>query len=473
MNDVCGEVGQCGVRASRGAVLPLGRALLLAVAVSILPWPSLARAAEPPAPPASFTEVAAGALAASFVVRTSAAAWPAEGSLSVQDTVDTDEIEEDGWEPSDPISALRNRTLGAGVVIDPRGIALTSARVVLRARDFEVAMMDGTAVAATVVGLDLRSDVAVLKLEGRGTFFPHLPLGHSERVRIGDWVISVGAPLGLDGTVVAGVITAVPGAVNTAAFGHYIQTDAMMARGNAGGPLVDMNGTVVGLGAPVGDGGSAYAIPSNTLRRISRELIDKGRVGRPWLGTTTQSLTPRLARALGASDHPGALIADVVPNGPAATSGVRPGDIVVDIGTTPILSRLEFERAMSGFVPGDIVTLKLFRAGVARTVTTTVGEDPENAPPGRERVLAKRRLGIEVGPINPTAGAVARDIALWSSAAQAGIRPGDVIREVDGRPVRSPADFQAIATAITPGAPVLMRVQRGDVVLYVVVTATR
>jgi serine protease Do len=431
--------------------------------------PSLGQAAEPPGVPASFAEVAAGALAASFVIRAAVAAGA--DSLFVQEAADPADVDEDGWEPVDPLSALRNRTLGAGVVIDAWGLALTSTRVLLRARDFEVVMMDGTQVTATVIGLDLPSDVAVLRLKGHGTALPHLPLGDSDHARAGDWVLSVGAPLGLDGTVVAGVITAVPGAIGAGPLSSYIQTDATMARGSAGGPLVDMNGQLLGIGTRAGGEGIAYAIPAKTLRRLVREIVETGRVSRPWLGVTSQSLNAKLARALGAGEPRGALIADVVPNGPAATAGVRPGDIVVAVGTTPTASRLEFERVLNALVAGDAVTLEITRAGQARTVVATVGEDPEHLPLAPQGALAKRRLGIEVRPISPTAGAVARDIDRWSSAARAGIRPGDVIREIDGRPIETPADFEAAARAIRPGTPVLMRVQRGAVVLYMVIAA--
>jgi S1-C subfamily serine protease len=447
---------------------------MLALALACGPRPAVGDAAEPPTIPESFAEVAATALAASFVIRASGDDTVAEDSLSIHSALDAaDDIQEDGWEPLDPVAVLRNRTLGAGVIIDPRGIALTSTRVMLRASAFEVVLMDGTPVNATVVGLDLRSDVAVLRLESRGGVFPHLPLGDSERMQVGDWVISVGAPLGLEGTVAAGVITATPMPASPSPFGSYLQSDAAMARGNAGGPLVNMSGELIGLGTVVAGDGGAYAIPSKTLRRIALDLLEKGRVSRPWLGTTTQSLNAALARAFGVRNDAGALIADVVRGGPGAAAGLRPGDIVVGIGTTPISSRLQFERAVSALAPGGVVTLKLRRDGHPLVVPATLGEEPDGIPLQPDAALAKRRLGIEVRPVNPATGAVARDIALWSSAARAGIKSGDVIREVNGRPIRSPADFQAVARTVNPGAPVLMRVQRGDVVLYVVINAAR
>jgi serine protease Do len=448
---------------------------VLTLALTLIggPPPALAAAAEPPTIPASFAEVAARALAASFVVRASSPAALDDDGPSVQDALDADDdVAEDGWEPLDSLAELRNRTLGAGVIIDPRGIALTSTRVMLRAREFEIVMMDGTPVNATVVGLDLRSDVAVLKLDGRGAFFPHLPLGDSERVRTGDWMISVGAPMGLEGTVVAGVITATPAGATPGPFGSYLQSDAVMARGNAGGPLVNMGGEVVGVGTILAADGGAYAIPSKTLRRIASDLLEKGRVSRPWLGTTTQSLNPALARALGVSASVGTLIADVTPDGPGAAAGLRPGDVVVAIGATALSSRLSFERAVSALAPGDVVKLTVQRRRRTLVVSARLGEDPEGMPLRSDARLAKRRFGVDLRPVTPIAGAVASDVDPWGSAARAGIKAGDIIREVDGQPIRSLADFQAIVRALRPGGPVLMRVQRGDVVLYVVVDAT-
>ena len=335
------------------------RRIVLTLALTLVcgPGPSLTVAAEPPTIPTSFNEVAAAALAASFVIRVPVATAPAEDG-SIQHVRDADEeIQENGEEPLDAVAELRDRTVGSGVIIDPRGVALTSTRVMLQAPEFEVVMMDGTPVSATVVGLYLRSDVAVLKLDGRGAFFPHLPLGDSARVKIGDWLISVGAPLGFTGTVVAGVVTATPAPMSPDPTGSFLQSDAVMGLGNAGGPMVNMGGEVVGLGTVLTANAAAYAIPSNTLRRIARDMLEKGRVNQPWLGITTQSLNAALARALRASDDAGALVADVVAGGPGSAAGLRPGDIIVGIGATPISSRLQFERAVSALTPNDVLAL--------------------------------------------------------------------------------------------------------------------
>jgi serine protease Do len=180
-----------------------------------------------------------------------------------------------------------------------------------------------------------------------------------------------------------------------------------------------------------------------------------------------------LARALRAPDDAGVLIADVAAEGPGAAAGLRPGDIVIAIGTNPLSSRLQLERAVNTLAPGDVVMLQLRRGSQLLTMSVKLGEEPDGGTLAPASALARQRLGIAARPINPTTGAVARDIDPRSSAARAGIKEGDVIREVNGQPIRSTGDFQAVARALTPGTPVLMRVQRGEVVLYVVVTAAR
>ena len=310
--------------------------LVMLVAAAPVSGPSgLAGAAEPPA---SFARVAAAARAASIVIR----GPDAEGiASSVPVDSDPDEGQLNG------LSTGRERVLGVGVIVDPHGIALTSARAVRLVPGFEVALIDGTLLRATVVGLDRRTDVAVLKLHSDAPL-PHLPLGDSDLVEVGDWVIAVGAPLGLEGTVSAGIITATPTPESSSPLASFLQTDAAMGRGNAGGPIVAMSGEVVGLGTEFSDEGIGYALPATIVRKVYRELLEKGRVSRPWLGVTMQSLTADLARALGARADIGVLIADVLPKSPAASAGIRSGDIVVEVGGTAVSSRADVERSNKG-----------------------------------------------------------------------------------------------------------------------------
>ncbi len=426
-------------------------------------------AAEPSALPPSFTDVAAAARAASVVIRAQVidAVAPNTASVPVEWGAEPD-FQDDGWEATDSVAGRRARTVATGVIIDPRGIALTSARAVLSAPAFEVVLSDGTALTATVAGLDLRTDIAVLRL-GTGGLFDHLPLGDSDRLRRGDWVIAVGAPLGLEGTVSAGIVTATPTPASANPRARYIESDAAVARGNAGGPLVNVAGEIIGLVVVLDGDDGAYAVPSKLVRRVAFELLEKGRVSRPWLGTTTQSLNAPLARALRAAEGAGVVVADVLPSGPGAAAGLRPGDIIVALGVTPVASRLQLERALGALAPGDRVNVTLRRQGRPLTLSVELGEEP--GPSSWPPTVARRRLGMDVQPINPSAGAVVRELDARSAAARAGIKAGDVIREVNGQPVRGIADLHALAAKLPARAPALMRVQRGDVVLYIVVNA--
>lgn len=437
--------------------------VLLGVVVAAVPLDPIGASAAAPVP-ASFARVAAVARAASIAVRRADArqlAIPAPG---------VDEQCEDSLECqfAGSFADGRARTLGAGVIVDSSGIALTSARAILLAPRFVAVLADGTPLQATLLALDRRTDVAVLKLQGGGTF-PHLPFGDSELVKAGDWVIAVGAPQGLEGTVTAGVITATP-APGSGPLAAFLQTDAAIGGQSAGAPLVDLGGQIVGLCTPFRGDGVGYALPSTIVRKVYLELIEKGRVSRPWLGVRTQSLTLDLARALGAPDAVGVLLADVRPKGPGAAAGLRPGDIVLQVDTTPVSSRAHLERAVSALPPGHVVRLRLRRATRELTATVRLGEEPDDWQVPAVLVRARRLLGIEVHPITPTMGAVVNTIDAWSPAAHAGMQAGDVIREINRRPIGSFLDFEVAAGELTAGTPVLILVQRGDVALYVAVS---
>jgi S1-C subfamily serine protease len=442
----------------------IGGALLLLVllaAVAPLSGPSgLASAA---APPASFAGVAEAARAASIVIRASDAAGIAS---SVPVDSDPDEGRLDG------LGAGRERVLGAGVIVDPHGIALTSARAVLLVPGFEVALIDGTRLKATVVGLDRRTDVAVLKLHTEVPL-PYLPLGDSDLVEVGDWVIAVGAPSGLEGTVTAGIITATPTLESSSPLASFLQTDAAMDGGNAGGPIVALNGEIVGLSTLLSGEGIGYALPARIVRKVYLELLEKGRVSRPWLGVTMQSVTADLARVFGARAGVGVLIADVLPTSPAAGAGLRSGDIVVEVGGTAVSSRAQVERAISGLTPGGIVRLKAHRGALELVVSIKLGDEPDEWQVVPALARAGRLLGIDVRPITPTMGAVVVNVDPLGPADVVGIELGDVIRELDRQPVGNIADFQAIARTLRAATEVLMLVQRADVALYVVVRARK
>jgi serine protease Do len=254
-------------------VSALFSAALLGSVVAFAPF---ADAAEPSAMPPSLAAVAQAARAASIVVR-NAEEEDVATSVLAQDESDRDEGD---------IVASRRRTVAAGIIVDPRGYALTNARAVLRVRNFEIALIDGVVVKATLVGLDRPTDMALLKLEppDSGGALPYLVIGDSARANVGDWVIAIGAPRGFEGTVTAGIITALPAPGSRSPVAGFIQTDAAMSRGSAGGALVTATGEVIGLLSVLSGDGIGYVVPSTTVRRIYLELLETGHVSRPWLG---------------------------------------------------------------------------------------------------------------------------------------------------------------------------------------------
>src|SRR5215510_8999344 len=223
------------------------------------------------------------------------------------------------------------RSLGSGVIVDPAGIVLTNAHVVERASEIEVVTADGKKHKAKLVGVDRRTDLAVLNLQGGGPY-PAAALGDSDKMKVGDWVLAIGSPFGLQQTVTAGIISAKGRSIGQGPFDDFLQTDAAINPGNSGGPLVNMSGEVIGINSAIlsrngGNVGIGFAIPVNMAKRIYTELAAKGKVTRGWLGVSIQPLTPELAKGFGLKESKGVLVADVVQDSPAAKAGINAGDI--------------------------------------------------------------------------------------------------------------------------------------------------
>src|SRR6059036_3340123 len=268
------------------------------------------------------------------------------------------------------------RSLGSGVIVDPKEIALTNAHVVERATDIEVITLDGNKHKAKVVGLDRKTDLAVLRLDdGKGTFRA-AKVGDSDRVQVGDWVLAVGSPFGLQATVTAGIISAKARQIGQGPFDDFLQTDAAINPGNSGGPLVNMQGEVIGINTAIVAGGSGigFAIPSNMARKIYAELRDKGRVTRGWLGVSIQPLTPELARSFGAKDPKGVLINEVVPDSPEAKAGLKPGDILLEFEGRPMEGPGDLQRAVGLASPDRTAKVKVWREQTEKTFEVKVGQ---------------------------------------------------------------------------------------------------
>jgi S1-C subfamily serine protease len=306
----------------------------------------------------------------------------------------------------------------------------------------EIVTLDGGKHRAKIIGLDKKTDLAVLKLDDGKATFKYARLGDSDRIQVGDWVLAVGSPFGLQATVTAGIISAKARQIGQGPFDDFLQTDAAINPGNSGGPLVNMQGEVVGINTAIAASGQGigFAIPSNMARKIYTELRDKGRVTRGWLGVSIQPLTPELARSFGSKDAKGVLINEVMTDSPAAKAGLKPGDILLEFDGRPLDGPGDLQRAVGLFSPDRSAKVKIWRDQGEKTLEIKVGQAPDERQAqqqpqsggGRSRSM----LGLEVRPVTPeiarqlnlrtTEGVIVVRVEDGSAAAEAGVQRGDV-----------------------------------------------
>jgi serine protease Do len=381
---------------------------------------------------------------------------------------------------------IPQRSLGSGVIIEGSGVALTNAHVVERATEIEVITLDGSKHKAKVVGMDKKTDLAVLRLDDGKGKFSFVRLGDSDRAQVGDWVIAVGSPFGLQATVTAGIISAKARQIGQGPFDDFLQTDAAINPGNSGGPLVNMQGEVIGINSAIVAGGSGigFAIPSNMAKKIYTELLVKGKVSRGWLGVSIQPLTPELAKSFGSKETKGVLISDVVPDSPAAKAGLQAGDILLEYDSKKIEGPGDLQRAVGFTAPGNTAKVKVWRDQGEKTLDIKVGEaSEEREARGPTAPGSRSLLGMDVRPVTPevarqlnlrsTDGVMVVGVEDGSPAAEAGVQRGDVIRQINRQPVRSLADYQRLVRDVKEGDRLTLLLQRGAMSLFVAVTVGR
>ncbi|MBV8449159.1 MAG: Do family serine endopeptidase [Hyphomicrobiales bacterium] len=364
--------------------------------------------------------------------------------------------------------------LGSGFFISSDGYAVTNDHVVQNGVSFMIATEDGTTYPAKVVGADLRTDLALLKVDGR-TDFPYVKLADHEP-RIGDWVIAVGNPYGLGGTVTAGIVSARGRHIDTDTYDDFLQIDAPINKGNSGGPSFGLDGDVVGVNTAIfspsgGSVGIGFAIPATTVAPVVRALKEKGVVTRGALGVQIQTITPDMADALGLKREQGALIAQTQADGAAAKSGIVPGDVIVTVDDRPVKSGADLAAMISALPPGATVKVGVLHDGSDRTISVTLGELP-NTPfkaPAASAPKEPPGLGLALAPAANVQGAgnegvVITDVDPNGAAAQKGLVAGDVITEAGNAPVSTPDDIhKAVRTAQEGGKrDVLLRVKKQD-----------
>ena len=348
----------------------LGRSAAPAAAVAV------GRAAEANARPDSFAAIADAVKPAVVNISTTAAV-PRQGPRG---TDPYREFLERFFGESLPREEPR-QSLGSGLIVEPEGYVLTNNHVIENARTIMVRLSDEEEYEARVVGRDPRTDLALLKIQGRGKFTA-VRLGDSDALRVGDWVVAIGNPFGLEHTVTAGIVSAKGRVIGAGPYDDFIQTDAAINPGNSGGPLFNTRGEVVGINSAIfsqtgGSVGIGFAIPVNLAKELLPQLKSKGRVVRGWLGIAIAPVTPEMAEKLGVPDRRGALVAELVPNGPAAAAGIRAGDVIVAFQDKPIRRVDDLPRVAARTPVGTEVELKLLRAGKEIAAKVRLAELPE------------------------------------------------------------------------------------------------
>src|SRR5258705_4365350 len=374
---------------------------------------------------------------------------------------------------------------GSGFFISSDGYAVTNNHVVEGADKVEITTDAGKIYTANVIGTDPRTDVALIKVDG--TNFPFAKLSEG-KARIGDWVLAVGNPFGLGGTVTAGIVSARGRDIGSGPYDDFIQIDAPVNKGNSGGPAFNMQGEVVGVNTAIyspsgGSVGIAFSIPATTVKSVIAQLKETGAVSRGWIGVQIQPVTQDIADSMGLKQAEGALVADPQKDGPAAKAGVSSGDIITAVNGQSIKDARELARIIGGLAPGSAVKLDVLHKGKSKVVNLNLGQLP-NAQEAKADVDADRkdstmdvpRLGMTVAPADKVEGAdkmgvVVTKVDPTSAAADRGFKKGDVILEVAGKSVANPSDVrEAIeATRKDNKGSVLMRLRSGDASRYVAV----
>jgi len=378
------------------------------------------------------------------------------------------------------------RGQGSGFIISKDGYILTNNHVVGDVDKITVELKDGRKFEnAKLIGTDPDSEVALIKIDGDN--FPVLPMGNSDKIEIGDWVIAIGNPFGLNETVTVGVISAVGRSnVHIAAYEDFIQTDAAINPGNSGGPLINLDGQVIGINTAIfsqsgGYMGIGFAIPINMARNIEKQLKSHGKVTRGYLGIAGQDITPEMAQLLQLKGDQGIIVASVEKDSAADKAGLKSHDVLLEMSGKKIESYDSFRNEVAMLTPGSKVVFKVMRDGKTREIAVTLAERPmtmaqSNQPEGRQQ--SQETLGIEVQTVTKDLaerfgyalgdGVIVTRVASGSPAANAGIQPGDLIQSVNREPVNTANEFEK-AIAATKGNKVLLLVKRGQYSQFIVV----
>ena len=366
------------------------------------------------------------------------------------------------------------QSLGSGFIISEDGYVLTNNHVVADADEIIVRLPDRSELEAKLIGADPRSDVAVLKVEGKG--LPTVKIGRSDELKAGEWVLAIGSPFGFDHTVTAGIVSATGRSLPNESYVPFIQTDVAINPGNSGGPLFNLDGEVIGINSQIftrsgGFMGLSFAIPIDVAMDVANQLRTEGKVSRGWLGVVIQEVNKDLAESFGLERPAGALVAQVMDGGPAARGGLRVGDVILSLNDKPIVMSADLPHLVGALKPGSTARMEVVRDGDRKMLDVKIGAMPEEgeavAASGSGQERSDNRLGVKVTELTEEqkksldlpGGVVITEI-LNGPAAMIGLRPGDVITHLNNQAINSAATFARVAEQLPKNRSVSMRVLR-------------
>jgi serine protease Do len=475
----------------RNPAAPLLRALAAAfVAIALIGAPGGPVVAQPVASFADLAEKLSPSVVNIATAQT--VEQPQRNGPRVPEGSPFEDLFRDFFGDGEPRGRRTVQSLGSGFVISPEGYIVTNNHVIEDADEISVNFSDGSSLDATIVGTDKKTDIALLKVEPASPL-PFVNFGDSDAIRVGDWVLAIGNPFGLGGSVSAGIVSARNRDINAGPYDDFIQTDAAINRGNSGGPLFNMAGDVIGVNSAIisptgGSIGIGFAVPANLAKGVVEQLREYGVTRRGWLGVHIQTVNDEMAEALGMEETTGALVAKVSPGGPAEAAGIEPGDVIIKFDGRDVVEMRDLPRMVAETPVDKAVRVVVFRKGKTQTLKVTIalleeGEQAAKTPESGEAPAAEMELSAlglrlttltadartQFGIAEDITGVVVTEVAAGSPAEEKGIRAGDVIVEVGQEPVSTPADVEArVAEAQEAGRnSVLFLVQSGGDLRFV------
>lgn len=377
---------------------------------------------------------------------------------------------------------FKTTSLGSGFIINKDGYILTNNHVVENATDITVKLGDGREFKAKVVGRDPKTDIALIKIETSN--LPVIPFGDSDKLEVGEPVMAIGNPFGLNQTVTTGIVSAKGRFIGEGPYDNFIQTDASINRGNSGGPLINSNGEAVGINTAIfsptgGSIGIGFAIPIAMIKEVLPQLKERGQVTRGWLGVAIQPITPELGKKFSLKQANGALVSDVMEGSPAEQAGIKQGDVVVEFNGKKVKSSTELPHIVASTPVGKEVAMKVIRDGAELTLQVKIGELKEEQVAAMTSSSPKTKLGIDIQELNPALsrkfgikgekGVVITEVEPDSPGDAAGLQPGDLILEINRMKVTTVNQVRRVLEKTKPDEPTLLLVKRDGGTRYVVI----